>query len=159
MLGELSAALMATRLPVVKYEDCIARGPPYDNKWLPTHVHDDMCAGHTSGCISQDCDDACKGDSGGPVFETYNEVVHGVVRRGEYPCGTWTRPAIFTSTGQHIGFINYRSMGTIRWVVSSNRTRYPENEQFSPTLEYVPLEEASRAHMPWPLMGILLLFI
>lgn len=133
----LSPDLRMVDLPVVPYDECVSYSPSSSNTWLPMHVHSDLCAGYTNGCDREYCEDACHGDSGGPIFDPYTEVVYGLVSRGESPCGKSQRPAMFASTSSYRHFIDSRSEGEVKWDSrDTDLIEYPTDDDSSSPLAF-----------------------
>lgn len=125
---EISSDLRMIQIPVVKYNDCVSYSVDSRKTWLPMHVHDDLCAGFTDGCLEDYCPDACHGDSGGPIFDPGSETVYGLVSRGESPCGQSYRPVMFTSMYRYRKFIDSRTEGSVTW--NSQRDNKTSNYDF-----------------------------
>ncbi len=158
--GSLDWELRRVKIPKVSREDCIGSGY---HQWHSSQVHDDLCAGFTTDCHDDNCPDVCTGDSGGPLFDAINNVVYGLVSRGESPCGTASRPGIFTNLGIYRSFVEYY-VGTIE---SEEEEGAGVDEEVDTNSTFVPPEEpvakypmyrgkASYGYSMQALVGILL---
>ena len=146
--GTLDWHLRRVDLPKVPNTSCIGSS---SNMWHSSQVHNDLCAGLTTGCLAKACPDACSGDSGGPLFDAGRHVVYGLVSRGEFPCGLANRPGIFTNLAFYKSFIQYYVSPAATLGNSTNNSTYIvplANETDKPPM-YTGSSASSRAAPGW----------
>ena len=74
--------------------------------WSFAHVGEDICA--SGACSDGVCRDTCVGDSGGPLYYSYDNknYLYGVTSRGPYPCGDPAYPGIYASVKDSRAFLS-----------------------------------------------------
>lgn len=132
-----SRTLMLGRLDKVDRPRCEGRGPL---EWPPEVLGNALCAGGGRNTVTQE---ACPGDSGGPLFgldgRVYGAVSGGDVSRGK--CGASLRPTLFAGFNFNRGFLaSYLSN------VNNKRTMLPfeREHQDSNMTSHPPPPQRSR---------------